>query len=216
MLVYDLGGGTFDVSILTVEDGLVDVRKTKGNVRLGGIDFDKKLVNLCLQDIEKTLKDKDCLKNDKESLKRLRIQCEEAKCALTSDTTYEINLSHLFEGKAFTKKITRAQFNKLNQRYFDETIEIVKSVLEEAKMNATDIDEVILVGGSSRIPKIRKMITELFGEKLMNVTINADEAVAHGAAVRAGISIAKETDKLGNLSLFDNSLWSITESHEAV
>lgn len=189
ILVFDLGGGTFDVSILAIGDHVLEVVKTGGNMRLGGEDFVKQLMNLCLVDIKKSTPNANLLQTDLESMQRLRIACEKAKKDLSSSPETQIVLNYLFEVKRFQKKISFAKFNELNKVRFDETLATVQEVLKLAKMNKEEIKEVVLVGGSTRIPKVRQMLAQFFTNQRVYNTIDPDEAVAVGAATRGGIKL---------------------------
>lgn len=209
VIVFDLGGGTFDVTLLSLGHGVLEVAKTEGNTRLGGEDFVTRLVNHCLIDIKKSLKDENSLMTDKESMQRLRTACEIAKKALSNSLQHQINLSGLFEGKPFNKKISRFQFEQLNNDLFAETLKTVENVLKEAKMNKKEIGAIVLVGGSTRIPKIQQQLKTFFGVGQLNETIHPDEAVAIGAAIRAAHLNAPESNFLRQFTLSDVAPYSV-------
>ena len=186
VLIFDLGGGTFDVSILTIDDGLFEVKSTAGNTHLGGEDFDSRLVEHLAQDFKRKNNNKDISGNAR-ALRRLRTACERAKRTLSSSTQVTIEVDSLFEGIDFNSTITRARFNELCSDLFRSTLEPVERALLDAKMDKQSIHEVVLVGGSTRIPKIQSLLQAFFNGKELNKSINPDEAVAYGAAVQAAI-----------------------------
>jgi heat shock 70kDa protein 1/2/6/8 len=185
VLIFDLGGGTFDVSLLTIEEGIFEVKATAGDTHLGGEDFDNRLVDYFCQEFKKKCH-KDVSGNQR-ALRRLRTACERAKRTLSSSTQAHLEIDSLYEGVDFNSVITRAKFEELNLDYFRKCLEPVGSVLRDAKMAKSQVNEIVLVGGSSRIPKIQEMLSEYFGGKVLNKSINPDEAVAFGAAVQAAI-----------------------------
>jgi heat shock protein 5 len=185
ILVFDLGGGTFDVSLLTIEDGFFEVLATNGDTHLGGEDFDNRLVKFFVDGL-KTKRGIDVSK-DQTALARLRKACEAAKRQLSAQLEARVEVDSLVEGFDFSEKITRAKFEELNADLFRNTLLPVKKVLEDGKLKKTDIDEIVLVGGSTRIPKVQSLIKEFFNGKEPNRGINPDEAVAYGAAVQAAI-----------------------------
>jgi heat shock protein 1/8 len=202
VLIFDLGGGTFDVSILTIDEGFFEVKATAGDTHLGGEDFDSRMVDYFVADFQRKHQ-KDITPNQK-SIRRLRSAAERAKRTLSSATQASIELDSLFEGIDFTSTITRAKFEELNMDYFRKCMEPVEKVLTDAKFVKGDIHEVVLVGGSTRIPKIQELLTELFEGKELNRSINPDEAVAYGATVQAAILSGKSnSDKLEELVLLD-------------
>ncbi|CEI87546.1 Putative Heat shock protein Hsp70 [Rhizopus microsporus] len=192
VLIYDLGGGTFDVSLLTISGGVFAVKATAGNTHLGGEDFDNALVNHFVQEIKR--KHKKDISGDARALRRLRSASERAKRTLSSLTQTTVEVDSLFEGVDFQSTITRAKFEEINSAAFAGTIEPVERVLKDAKVDKKDIDEIVLVGGSTRIPKIQSLLQDLFGGKELNKSINPDEAVAYGAAVQAAVL----TNQAGN------------------
>lgn len=179
VLIFDLGGGTFDVSILTIEDGIFEVKSTAGNTHLGGEDFDSRMVNHFISEFKS--KDKKDISNNKRAVRRLRTACERAKRTLSSSTQASIEIDSLYEGMDFYSSITRARFEELNADLFRGTLEPVEKAMRDAKMDKSQIHDIVLVGGSTRIPKIQKLLQEFFHGKDLNKSINPDEAVAYGA-----------------------------------
>ncbi|KAI3804648.1 hypothetical protein L1987_26349 [Smallanthus sonchifolius] len=183
VLVFDLGGGTFDVSLLTIEGGTFKVEAVAGDTHLGGEDFDNCMVNHCVK-VFKRRSNKDLTGNLK-ALGRLRVACEKAKRILSSTTETSIDIDFLHEGIDFSLKFTRAKFEELNMDLFNKCIQIVETCLNDAKIEKSNVDEIILVGGSTRIPKVQSLLQELFDSKELCKSVNPDEAVAYGAAVMA-------------------------------
>ena len=202
ILIFDLGGGTFDVSLLTIEEGIFEVKATAGDTHLGGEDFDNRLVDFFVEDFKRRHK-KDMSQNQR-SLRRLRTACERAKRTLSSSTNAHIEVDSLFDGIDYNSTITRARFEDLCMDYFKKSMEPVEKVLKDANISKGQVDEVVLVGGSTRIPKVQSMLSDLFNGKELNKSINPDEAVAYGAAVQAAIlSGATKSEKLNQLLLLD-------------
>ncbi|KAK5822150.1 hsp71-like protein [Linnemannia elongata] len=201
VLIFDLGGGTFDVSLLTIEDGIFEVKATAGDTHLGGEDFDNRLVNHFVQEFKR--KHKKDLSSNPRALRRLRTACERAKRSLSSSAQTSIEIDSLFEGVDFYTSLTRARFEELNQDLFRNTMEPVEKVLRDSKIDKGSVDEIVLVGGSTRIPKIQKMVSDFFNGKEPNKSINPDEAVAYGAAVQAAILTGDTSEKTQDLLLLD-------------
>eukprot|EP00529_Nitzschia_sp_RCC80_P017163 CAMPEP_0113513498 /NCGR_PEP_ID=MMETSP0014_2-20120614/39903_1 /TAXON_ID=2857 /ORGANISM="Nitzschia sp." /LENGTH=655 /DNA_ID=CAMNT_0000409923 /DNA_START=10 /DNA_END=1977 /DNA_ORIENTATION=+ /assembly_acc=CAM_ASM_000159 len=202
VLIFDLGGGTFDVSLLTIEDGIFEVKATAGDTHLGGEDFDNRMVDYFLQDFKRRHK-KDMSQNNR-ALRRLRTACERAKRTLSSSTQAHIEIDSLYDGVDFNATITRARFEDLCMDYFKKCMDPVEKVMRDAKIAKNQVDEVVLVGGSTRIPKIQSMLTDFFNGKEPCKSINPDEAVAYGATVQAAIlSGADKSEKLSELLLLD-------------
>ena len=202
VLIFDLGGGTFDVSILTIDEGSIfEVRSTAGDTHLGGEDFDNRMVNHFIQEFKRK-NGKDISKNSR-SLRRLRTACERAKRTLSSSSEASIEIDSLFEGIDFYSKISRARFEELSSDLFRATMEPVEKALRDAKLDKSKIHEVVLVGGSTRIPKIQKLLQDLMNGKELNKSINPDEAVAYGAAVQAAILSGDRADVLKDVLLVD-------------
>jgi L1 cell adhesion molecule like protein len=202
VLIFDLGGGTFDVSLLTIEEGIFEVKATAGDTHLGGEDFDNRMVDYFLQEFKKRHR-KDMSQNQR-SLRRLRTACERAKRTLSSSTQAHIEIDSLFDGIDFNSTITRARFEDLCMDYFKKCIEPCEKVLRDSKIAKNQVHEIVLVGGSTRIPKVQSMLSEFFNGKDLCKTINPDEAVAFGATVQAAIlSGADKSEKLSELLLLD-------------
>mmetsp|Transcript_27244 Transcript_27244/g.83979 ORF Transcript_27244/g.83979 Transcript_27244/m.83979 type:complete len:640 (-) Transcript_27244:51-1970(-) len=200
--VFDLGGGTFDVSLLTIEEGIFEVKATAGDTHLGGEDFDNRMVDYFLTEFKRKFK-KD-LKTNQRALRRLRTACERAKRTLSSSTQAHIEIDSLFEGIDFNSTITRARFEDLNMDYFRKCMDPVEKVMRDAKLSKSQVNEVVLVGGSTRIPKIQSLLADFFNGKEPCKSINPDEAVAFGATVQAAIlSGADSSEKLSDLLLLD-------------
>lgn len=200
ILVFDLGGGTFDVSLLTIDDGFFEVVATNGDTHLGGEDFDNRMMKYFV-DMLKKKKNADISK-DQTALARLRKACEAAKRQLSSQLEARVEVDNLQEGLDFSEKITRAKFEELNMDLFKGTLTPVQKVLEDSKLKKTDIDEIVLVGGSTRIPKVQQLIKDFFNGKEPNRGINPDEAVAYGAAVQAAV-LTGESELGGKVVLVD-------------
>lgn len=201
VLIFDLGGGTFDVSLLSIDDGIFEVKATAGDTHLGGEDFDNRLVNHFAQEFKRKYK-KDITGNQR-ALRRLRTACERAKRALSSSTQTPIEIDSLYEGIDFYTSITRARFEELCQDLFRSTMAPVEKVLKDAKVSKSDVNEIVLVGGSTRIPKVQKLVSDFFSGKELNRSINPDEAVAYGAAVQAAILTGDTSSKTQDLLLLD-------------
>ncbi|CDU17581.1 chaperone DnaK [Plasmodium yoelii 17X] len=190
ILVYDLGGGTFDVSILVIDNGVFEVYATAGNTHLGGEDFDQRVMDYFIKMFKK--KNNIDLRSDKRAIQKLRKEVEIAKRNLSVVHSTQIEIEDIIEGHNFSETLTRAKFEELNDDLFRETLEPVKKVLDDAKYEKSKIDEIVLVGGSTRIPKIQQIIKDFFNGKEPNRGINPDEAVAYGAAIQAGIILGEE------------------------
>ncbi|XP_050681646.1 heat shock protein 68-like isoform X5 [Leptidea sinapis] len=202
VLIFDLGGGTFDVSILTIDEGsLFEVKATAGDTHLGGEDFDNRLVNHLADEFKRKYK-KD-LRSNPRALRRLRTAAERAKRTLSSSTEATIEIDALYEGIDFYTRVSRARFEELNADLFRGTLEPVEKALRDAKLDKSSIHDVVLVGGSTRIPKIQSMLQNLFSGKKLNLSINPDEAVAYGAAVQAAILSGEQHSKIQDVLLVD-------------
>jgi len=200
ILVYDLGGGTFDVSILTIDEGVFEVLATNGDTHLGGEDFDQRVMDYFLKLIKKKY-DTD-LKDNKRALAKLRREIEKAKRALSSVHQTQVEIESLIDGEDFSESLTRARFEDLNNDLFRKTLQPVNKVLDDAGMRKNEIDDIVLVGGSTRIPKVQQLIQDYFNGKEPNRGINPDEAVAYGAAVQGGI-LSGEGGDLKDVLLLD-------------
>lgn len=203
VLIFDLGGGTFDVSLLTIEEGIFEVKATAGDTHLGGEDFDNRLVNHFVQEFKR--KHKKDLTSNARALRRLRTACERAKRTLSSSAQTSVEIDSLFEGVDFYTSITRARFEELCQDLFRSTMDPVERVLRDAKIDKSSVHEIVLVGGSTRIPKIQKLVSDYFNGKELNKSINPDEAVAYGAAVQAAILTGDTSSKTQEILLLDVS-----------
>jgi L1 cell adhesion molecule like protein len=201
VLIFDLGGGTFDVSLLTIEEGIFEVKATAGDTHLGGEDFDNRLVNHFIQEFKR--KHKKDLSANPRAVRRLRTACERAKRTLSSATQTSIEIDSLFEGIDFYTSLTRARFEELCQDLFRSTLEPVEKVLRDSKIDKANVHEIVLVGGSTRIPRIVKLVSDFFNGKEPNKSINPDEAVAYGAAVQAAILSGDTSEKTQDLLLLD-------------
>merc|ERR1712079_535788 len=201
VLIFDLGGGTFDVSILTIEEGIFEVKSTAGDTHLGGEDFDNRMVDHFVQEFKR--KHKKDIKGNKRALRRLRTACERAKRTLSASAQANIEIDSLFEGIDFYTSITRARFEELCSDLFKGTLEPVEKAMRDAKLDKSSINDVVLVGGSTRIPKIQKLLMDYFNGKELNRSINPDEAVAYGAAVQAAILTGDASEAVSDLLLLD-------------
>ncbi|EGT36488.1 hypothetical protein CAEBREN_14120 [Caenorhabditis brenneri] len=202
VLIFDLGGGTFDVSILSIAEGSIfEVRSTAGDTHLGGEDFDSRMLQHFMTEFKrKTGKD---ISPNPRAIRRLRTACERAKRTLSSSTEATVEVDSLFDGADFYSKITRARFEELCADLFRKTLEPVEKSLRDAKMDKSKIDEVVLVGGSTRIPKIQKLLKDFFNGKELNCSINPDEAVAFGAAVQAAVLSGVKDETIKDVLLVD-------------
>jgi L1 cell adhesion molecule like protein len=201
VLIFDLGGGTFDVSLLTIEEGIFEVKATAGDTHLGGEDFDNRMVNHFVQEFKRKYK-KDISSNPR-ALRRLRTAAERAKRTLSSTAQTTIEIDSLYEGVDFYSTITRARFEELNMDMFRKCMEPVEKCLKDAKMDKGAIHDVVLVGGSTRIPRVQQLLQDFFNGKELCKSINPDEAVAYGAAVQAAILSGEGNEKVQDLLLLD-------------
>ena len=208
VLIFDLGGGTFDVSLLSIEDGLFEVKATSGDTHLGGEDFDNRLVNHCVQQFQQT-KGID-IRSDKKALRRLRTQCEKAKRMLSTVMQTQIDVDALKNGEDLSISLTRAKFEELCGDYFRNTLKPVEQVLNDAKVSKSQIHDIVLVGGSSRIPIVQELLAQFFNGKLLNRSINPDEAVAYGAAIQAAVLNKEEGQTLDKVLLLDVAPFSLS------
>eukprot|EP00186_Timspurckia_oligopyrenoides_P004777 CAMPEP_0182442712 /NCGR_PEP_ID=MMETSP1172-20130603/1618_1 /TAXON_ID=708627 /ORGANISM="Timspurckia oligopyrenoides, Strain CCMP3278" /LENGTH=656 /DNA_ID=CAMNT_0024637729 /DNA_START=27 /DNA_END=1997 /DNA_ORIENTATION=- len=205
VLIYDLGGGTFDVSLLSIDgSGVFEVKATAGNTHLGGEDFDNRMVNHFVNEFKRKHK-KDLTQgtNSARAMRRLRTACERAKRTLSSATQTAIEIDSLYEGIDFYSSITRAKFEELCMDLFRGTLEPVEHVLKEAKHSKSEVDDIVLVGGSTRVPKVQQLLIDYFNGKALCKSINPDEAVAYGAAVQAAILTGDTSEKTQDLLLLD-------------
>jgi len=208
VLIFDLGGGTFDISLLNIEEGIFDTKATAGDTHLGGEDFDNRMVDYFLEEFKRKFK-KDMRENQR-ALRRLRTACERAKRTLSSSTQAHIEIDSLFEGIDFNSTMTRACFEEMNMDYFHKCMEPIAKVISDSNISKEQVHEVILVGGSTHIPKIQSMVTDFFGGKELCKSINPDEAVAFGATVQAAILAGKsEFEQLYGFEFYDISSFSV-------
>jgi heat shock 70kDa protein 1/2/6/8 len=201
VLIFDLGGGTFDVSILTIEDGIFEVKSTAGDTHLGGEDFDNRMVDHFINEFKR--KHKKDIKSNKRAVRRLRTACERAKRTLSASAQANIEIDSLFEGIDFYTSVTRARFEELCSDLFKGTLEPVEKAMRDAKLDKSSIHDLVLVGGSTRIPKIQKLLQDFFNGKELCKAINPDEAVAYGAAVQAAILTGDTSEEVSDLLLLD-------------
>jgi len=201
VLIFDLGGGTFDVSLLTIDDGVFEVKATAGDTHLGGEDFDNRLVSHFVQEFKRKYK-KDLTESPR-ALRRLRTACERAKRTLSSAAQTSVELDSLYEGLDFYSTLTRARFEELCMDLFRKCMDPVEKVLKDSKIDKGAVHDVVLVGGSTRIPKVQSLLQDFFNGKELNKSINPDEAVAYGAAVQAAIITGDGGDKVQDLLLLD-------------
>lgn len=194
ILVYDLGGGTFDVTLLTMDGGIFEVLATSGDTHLGGEDFDQRVMQYFIKKIEKQSDGKVNILQNNRALQKLRKEVERAKRALSSQPQARLEIDNLVDGVDLSETLTRAKFETLNHDLFQKTLGPVKRALDDARMSKTDVDEVVLVGGSTRIPKIQQLLSDFFDGKEVNKGINPDEAVAYGAAVQGRVLSGEKDD----------------------
>ena len=201
ILVFDLGGGTFDVSILTIDQGVFEVVATKGDTHLGGSDFDQRIMDYFIKLIKRKY-GKD-ISDDRKATQKLRRESERAKRALSSQHQVRVEVESLIDGMDFSEQLTRARFEELNSDLFRKTMNPVKQAMEDASMSKSEINELVLVGGSTRIPRVQELLKEEFSGKEPNKGVNPDEAVAYGAAVQGSILSGEGGDETKDLLLLD-------------
>jgi L1 cell adhesion molecule like protein len=201
VMIFDFGGGTFDVTVLAVEDGVFEVKATGGDSHLGGEDIDNRLVNHFVQEFKR--KYKHDITGNARALRRLRTACERAKRTLSSASQTTIELDSLYDGIDFNSSLTRARFEELCHDLFQKTINTVEKVLLDAGVGKSEIDEVVLVGGTTRVPKIQSMLSDFFNGKELCKSVNPDEAVAYGAAVQAALLSGSKDENIKDLLLLD-------------
>ena len=201
ILIFDCGGGTHDVSVLTIDDGIFEVKSTAGDTHCGGEDIDQLMAEHFVREYKrKTKKDPT---DSKRSMRRLKSACEKAKRTLSSSTTASIEIESFHEGQDFFSNITRARFEEICGDFFRCTMAPVDKAMKDAKIDKNSINEIVLVGGSTRIPKIQKMLSEYFGGKELCKSVNPDEVVAHGAAIQAAILGGDKSEKIQDILLLD-------------
>merc|ERR1719313_2179023 len=201
ILVFDLGGGTFDVTLLTIDNGVFEVLATNGNTHLGGEDFDQRVMQYFIKMLKK--KKKIDLRKDKRALQKLRKEVERVKRALSSQHQAKVEIESLYDGEDFSETLTRARFEELNIDLFKKTLGPVGKVMSDAGLKKSEVDEIVLVGGSTRIPKVQQLLKDYFNGKTPNRGINPDEAVAFGAAVQGGILSGEGGEQADGLLLLD-------------
>lgn len=201
IIIYDVGGGTLDVTLLTLDDGIFEVKATSGDTHLGGEDFDQNLVKYFAEEFKR--KQKIDLSDSKKAMAKLKKECERAKRSLSSATQAHIEIDSLYDGIDFNTTITRAKFEQLNSALFQKCLHSVEQVLIDSKVSKSQIDEIVLVGGTTRIPKLQQLISDYFGGKQLCSSINPDEAVAYGATIQACLLTGNESEKLKDLLLLD-------------
>ena len=201
ILIYDLGGGTFDVSILSIDDGIFEVKATAGDTHLGGEDLDRRLLEYLMTEFKR--KNKHDISENKRAIRRLQTACENAKKTLSTATVANIEIDALYEGIDFITSITRARFEDLCSDLFRKTFEPVEQVLRDSKISKSNIHEIVLVGGSTRIPKIQQQLSDYFNGKQLCKSINPDEAVAYGAAVQGAILSGVTSESINDILLLD-------------
>lgn len=206
VLIFDLGGGTFDVSILFICEGVFEVKATKGDLHLGGEDFDNRLVQYCVNEY-KTWTSEDL--QSKNHLSMLKIACEQAKRTLSTASVAKISLKSFYKGLDFECELTRAYFEELNADLFKKTIDVMEMAMEEGSFRKEDIDDIVMVGGSSRIPKVRKMVQDFFQGKKLHSVADPDEAVAYGAARHAAKLGGETSDDVQGVCLVDVTPFSL-------
>jgi len=200
ILVFDLGGGTFDVTLLTIDNGVFEVLSTNGDTHLGGEDFDQRVMQ---HFIKKLKKDGSDISGDKRALQKLRREVERVKRTLSAQHTAKLEIEGLMDGLDFSEQLTRARFEELNLDLFKKTLQPVQKVLEDAELSKSEVDEIVLVGGSTRIPKVQQLLKEFFDGKEPSRGVNPDEAVAFGAAVQGGILSGESSSETQDLLLLD-------------
>lgn len=201
IIVYDVGGGTLDVTLLSIDDGIFEVKATAGDTHLGGIDFDNNLVLHFAEEFKRKHKINIC--ESKKAMAKMRKECERAKRTLSASTQAFIEIDSLYDGIDFNSTISRARFEQINGNLFQKCLDCVHRVLVDSKVSKGQVDEIVLVGGSTRIPKLQQMLSDYFGGKKLCNTINPDEAVAYGATIQASLLSGISSSKLDNLLLLD-------------
>jgi len=202
VLVFDLGGGTFDVTLLTIDNGVFEVKATAGDTHLGGEDFDQRLMDHCIAQFKKKHSGMD-LSGDKKAMARIRRACETAKRTLSTQTSAQIEIESIHQGIDFSLSISRAKFEELCIDLFSKTLEPVKQVVKDSGFDKKDIHQIVLVGGSTRIPKVQDILSQYFDGRELNKAINPDEAVAYGAAVQGAILSGSSDSTTKDILLLD-------------
>ena len=201
IIIYDVGGGTLDVTLLSLDDGIFEVKATSGDTHLGGEDFDNNLMEYFIEDFKK--KHKKNIKESKKAMAKLKKECERLKRSLSSSSRGFLEIDSLIDGIDYNTTITRAKFEQLNSSLFRKCLDSVEKVLKDSKCSKGEINEIVLVGGSTRIPKMQQLLSDYFGGKRLCNSINPDEAVAYGATIQASLLAGKKSEKLNDLLLLD-------------
>ena len=201
ILIFDEGGGTHDLSILSIDGGIFEVKATAGDTHLGGSDLDNLIVDFLCADIKKRYNKN--IKENAKALKRLNIAAEKAKKNLSTSATVPIEIDSLFDGVDYTISLSRAKFEQLAESFFNKSMEPLNKVIQDAKISKSDVDEIVLVGGTTRIPKIQELLSNYFNGKQLNKSLNPDEAVAIGAAIQCAILTGQGSSKTNDLLLLD-------------
>lgn len=201
ILIFDLGYGTLDISICNIDNGLIEVKAKSGYINICGRDFDIRILEYCIKEFRK--KTSIDIGHNINALRRLNNACEKCKINLSMSKNYNFDLESLYHGKDFDIEINRNQFNELCRDLFKKNIDSLEAIIKDCKISKNDIDDIILVGGSSRIPLIQEMIKDFFGGKELNKTLNVDEAMLTGASIYGAVLNNIENQKIKNLSLLD-------------
>ena len=201
IIIYDVGGGTLDVTLLSLDDGIFEVKATSGDTHLGGEDFDHNMMAHFMEEFKR--KNKKNIKESKKAMAKLKRECERVKRSLSSSSQAHLEIDSLMDGIDFNTTITRAKFEQLNSSLFQKCLHCVEKVLKDSKISKSDIDDIVLVGGTTRIPKMQQLLSDYFGGKSLCNSINPDEAVAYGATVQASLLAGKKSEKLEELLLLD-------------
>ena len=201
IIIYDVGGGTLDVTLLSIDDGIFEVKATSGDTYLGGEDFDENLMNYFKEEFKR--KHKKDLSESKKACAKLKKECERVKRCLSSAAQGHLEIDSLYDGIDFNSTITRAKFEQLNMGLFQRCLKCVEQVLTDSKTGKNEIDEIVLVGGTTRIPKLQQQISDYFGGKQLCNSINPDEAVAYGATIQGCLLSGIKSEKLEDLLLLD-------------
>ena len=201
VLIYDVGGGTLDVTLLSIDEGIFEVKATAGDTHLGGEDFDNNMVTFFVDEFKK--KNKLDIRDSKKSMSKLKKACERAKRTLSASSQAFIEIDSLYEGIDFNTSISKARFEQINGGLFQKCLKCVEKVLNDSKVSKASVDEIVLVGGTTRIPKMQSMLSDYFGGKKLCSSINPDEAVAYGATIQASLLSGVKSKKLEDLLLLD-------------
>lgn len=201
IIIYDVGGGTLDVTLLSLDDGIFEVKATSGDTHLGGEDFDKNIMFHFMEEFKK--KHKKDISKSKKAMAKLKRECERLKRSLSSSSQAYMEIDSLIDGIDFNSMMTRAKFEQLNAGLFQKCLNCVENVLRDSKISKSMIDDIVLVGGTTRIPKMQQLLSDYFGGKKLCNSINPDEAVAYGATIQASLLAGKKSEKLEELLLLD-------------